>query len=256
MVSAKAESQTDARCYLAKLLTRPAKVTMERQDRILRIVGEEHNLYQQNYDEIDRRYEGTSDDKTWTHKVTFWDKDHGIEVNDRVRVEVRSKELNSFSILEGTATEVVEHEVHLSGSEWFDIQQKDHGLRSGAWQGFQPAPKCSCAKLLSLDAQTISVLDAPIECGTHHSKYSSSSKRVQELNTGKGAGRTLSGSLILKAISSRSNTALTEIETPDVGTQSEHLNSGQGIAALKRYPRGTAQSPWRRGSIRCDGRRP
>ena len=126
MVSAKAESQTDARCYLAKLLTRPAKVTMERQDRVLRIVGEEHNLYQQNYDEIDRRYEGTSDDKTWTHKVTFWDKDHGIEVNDRVRVEVRSKELNSFSILEGTATEVVEHEVHLSGSEWFDIQQKDH----------------------------------------------------------------------------------------------------------------------------------
>ena len=88
VVSAKAKSQTDARCYLAILLTRPALVTVGGEDRSLRIIGEEHDLSQRNYDEINRRYEGAGDDKTWTHKVTFWDKDHGIEINDRVRVEV------------------------------------------------------------------------------------------------------------------------------------------------------------------------
>ena len=125
--AAKARSQTDARCYLAILLTRPALVTVEGEDRPLRIVGEEHNFFQQNYDEIDRRYEGTGDDKTWTHKVTFWDRDHGIEINDRVRVEVRSRELDGLvDILEGTAREVAEHEVCLSGSELLDIEQKDH----------------------------------------------------------------------------------------------------------------------------------
>ena len=70
-VSAKAKSQTDARCYLAILLTRPARVIVGGEDRSLRIVGEEYDLFYQNYDEINRRYEGTSNDNTWTHKVTF-----------------------------------------------------------------------------------------------------------------------------------------------------------------------------------------
>lgn len=53
------------------------------------------------------------------------------------------------------------------------------------------------------------------------STYSSSRKWVQEPNTGNGNGRTLFGSLIRKAISSPSKTFLTEMETPDVGMQSE-----------------------------------
>ena len=35
-------------------LTRPAQVTVEGEDRSLRIVGEKHNFFQQNYDEINR----------------------------------------------------------------------------------------------------------------------------------------------------------------------------------------------------------
>ena len=126
-VSAKAKSQTDARCYLAILLTRPSLVRVEGEDQSLRIVGEEHNFFQRNYDEINRRYEGTGNDKTWTHKVTFWDKDHGIETNDRVWVEVWSREWDGVvDILEGTVAEVAGHEVYLSGSELIDIEQKSH----------------------------------------------------------------------------------------------------------------------------------
>ena len=123
-VSAKARSQTDARCYLAILLTRPARVTVEGKDRSLRIVGEEH--HQRNYDEINRRHEGTCDDKTWTHKMTLWDKDHGIEINERVRVEVPRGTEGVVKILEGTVTEVAEHEVYLSGRDTLKLEQKAH----------------------------------------------------------------------------------------------------------------------------------
>ena len=125
-VSAKAKSLMDARCYLAILLTRPARVTVEGKDRSLRIVGEEHHPFQKNYDEINRRYEGTCDDKTWTHKMTLWDKDHGIDINKTVRVEVPRRDIDVVHILEGTVTKVAEHEVYLSASEIFDLEQKDH----------------------------------------------------------------------------------------------------------------------------------
>ena len=126
-VSAKAVSQTDARCYLAILLTRPAQCTVGGEARSLRLVGAEHNLYQRNYAEIDWSDEPTGDRETWTHKVTLWDKYHGIEINERVRIEVRSREAEGVvDILEGTVTEVVEHEVYLSGSEWGDIERRDH----------------------------------------------------------------------------------------------------------------------------------
>ena len=126
-VSAKARSQTDARCYLAILLSRPAQVTVEVEGRSLRIVGEEHSFYGKNYGEINRRFEGTGDDNIWTHKVVFWNRDHGIEVNARVRVEVRPGNIRGLvNIVEGTVTAVAEHEVYLSGSEWLDIERKGH----------------------------------------------------------------------------------------------------------------------------------
>ena len=125
-VSAKAKSLMDARCYLAILLTRPARVTVEGKDRSLRIVGEEHPPFQKNYDQIDCPIERTGDDKTWTHKMTLWDKDHGIDINKTVRVEVQRRDIDVVHILEGTVTKVAEHEVYLSASESFDLEQKDH----------------------------------------------------------------------------------------------------------------------------------
>ena len=125
-ISAKARSQTDARCYLAILLSKPAQVTVDGEGRSLRIVGEEHSFYEENYDEIDRRFEGTGYHNVWTHKVVFWNRDHGIEVNAKVRVEVRCRNIEGrVNIVEGTVTEVAEHAVYLSGSEWLDIEGKD-----------------------------------------------------------------------------------------------------------------------------------
>ena len=127
-VPLKAVSQTDARCYLAILLTRPARVTAEGEDQCLRLVRAGHGFSQRNYAEIHRRNEGTGDEKTWTHKVAFWAKDHGIEINERVRIEVRVREEEGVvEILEGMVTGVEEHEVYLSGSERFELAMKDHG---------------------------------------------------------------------------------------------------------------------------------
>ena len=123
-VPAKASCQTDARCYLGILLTRPVRVMVEGEPRSLRLVGEEHGLFQRNFDEINRRYEGTGNDEVWTHKVSPWDRDHGIEVNNSLRVEVRSRK-DVVYLLEGTVTEVTEHEVYLSGSDVFHLEPSD-----------------------------------------------------------------------------------------------------------------------------------
>ena len=83
MVAAKATTQTDARCYLAKLLTKAAWVSVGDKDCSVRLVGEQHHLFRRNFNEINRRPEGPGDDKTWTHKMTLWDIGHGIDVNER-----------------------------------------------------------------------------------------------------------------------------------------------------------------------------
>ena len=53
-------------------------------------------------------------------------------------------------------------------------------------------------------------------------KYSSSLNLVHDPNTGKGGGRTLSGSFSRKDIFSPSKTSLIEMETPEVGMQLSH----------------------------------
>ena len=117
-VAAKASSQTDARCYLGRLLTRPVRVLVEGERRSLRLVGEEHEFFERNYDEINRWHEGTGNNEVWTHIFSPWDGDHGIEVNNSLRVEVRSREAEGVVyLLEGTVTEVTDDEVYLSGSD-------------------------------------------------------------------------------------------------------------------------------------------
>ncbi len=125
-MSTKAKTQTDARSYLAAMQSRPVKVTVRGEARSLRIVGEEHNPYEQNFDKVRKRYEGTGDDTTWTHKVVFWDKDHGIKVDDIIELEVRPTDLeNVVHKLAGRVTEVAEHEVYLSGDELFDLAERE-----------------------------------------------------------------------------------------------------------------------------------
>ena len=124
-VSAKTTSQTNARSYLGTLLTRPARSTVEGEDRNLRIVGSDHHLYERNHNEISRRLGRAGDDKTWTHKITLWDGSHGIEVNNAVRTEVKIAETEGVvAVLEGTVTEVAEHEVYVSGNDTLEMEQK------------------------------------------------------------------------------------------------------------------------------------
>ena len=119
MVSAKATTQTDARCYLARLLSSPAQVIVKGESRSLRIVGEERSLFGLNFDEIDRRFEGTSDGNIWTHQVTLWNGNHGIEANEAVRFEVKRRE-GWVEVLEGLVTEVTGPEVYVSGDDYID----------------------------------------------------------------------------------------------------------------------------------------
>ena len=124
-VSAKARSQTDARCYLAILLTKPATVTVGGGNRALRIVGGEYNLFQRNYDQTGWSGDPTGGKKPWTHKVTFWDIDSGIKVHDVVRIVAQSGETEGMiTILEGTATVITGSEVYVSGHEVYDIERK------------------------------------------------------------------------------------------------------------------------------------
>ena len=54
--------------------------------------------------------------------MTLWDNDHGIDVNNTVRVEVPGREMDGLvDLLEGTVTEVAGHKGYLSAYEWFDL---------------------------------------------------------------------------------------------------------------------------------------
>ena len=101
-VSAIAESQTDARCYLADLLTRAAMVTVGNEARPLRIVGEEHNLFKRNHEHVMQSFEDRVGAEEPTFRVTFWDNTHGITSNDVVRMEILSRTSQGVAdILEG-----------------------------------------------------------------------------------------------------------------------------------------------------------
>lgn len=105
-VSAKARSQTDARCYLATLLSRPAKVKTDSGERDVRIVGEESDIFGEDY-----LTEGI-------YRVTFWDENHGIREGGRITIETRAREGEGISdVLEGTVVGTTGSEVTISGME-------------------------------------------------------------------------------------------------------------------------------------------
>ena len=119
-VSAIAESQTDARCYLADLLTRAARITVGDKERQLRIVGEEHNLFKKDHEQVMRWFEGKGGAEEPIYQVTFWDTTHGMTSNDVVRVEIPKGTTQRYcDILEGKVTEVNDHEVFVQGTEHF-----------------------------------------------------------------------------------------------------------------------------------------
>ena len=103
-VSAIAESQTDARCYLATLLTKPATVTTDAGETKARIVGEESNIFGRDYST-----EGM-------YKVTFWDENHSLQEDQRITIDTRAGETGEvIYVLEGTVVEIAGSEVSIAG---------------------------------------------------------------------------------------------------------------------------------------------
>ena len=118
-VSEKAETQTDARCFLASFLTRPARTTVNGVEGDLRIVGEEYNLFNRNYDQVAKWYEKGDGAQRPSYQVEFWDDKHGITDKDIVKLEVPSTRFRGVSdVLEGTVTSVAGQRMSISGEEY------------------------------------------------------------------------------------------------------------------------------------------
>ena len=116
MVSDIAQTQTDARCFLASILSRPTQTIVNGNETNLRIVGEEYDLFNRNYGQVARRDEETDSSPYPTHEVDFWDNEHGIKEGDNVKIEVPSKEFADIAdVLEGTVTGVAGQKVFISG---------------------------------------------------------------------------------------------------------------------------------------------
>ena len=111
-----AETQTDARCFLASLLTRPARAIVNGSEKHLRIVGKEYDLFGRKYNRTARQDEDTNDSQWPTHEVNFWDNEHGIIEGDNVKLEVPSQRSKHIAdVLEGTVTGVTDQKVFVYG---------------------------------------------------------------------------------------------------------------------------------------------
>ena len=115
-VTAKAASQTDARCYLAAQFSRVAEITVNGEQRRQRIVANEETLIQ--WDQVQVGYADVprTEDDTQFRKVEFWDADHGLKGDDQISIRVRSEiEPRLVHVLEGVVAKVQDHMVYLFG---------------------------------------------------------------------------------------------------------------------------------------------
>ena len=142
-VDAKAGSQTDARCYLAALLTRPVQVTVDGRTETLRVVTMSDALFHHaRYVLPDDLYDSFGVLSDQTYEIVFWNKDHGLEVHNTVEVELpefadeatfmgmefpepAESPSSLVQIIKGIVTNVAEHVVSIKGSEVWDVRPRD-----------------------------------------------------------------------------------------------------------------------------------
>ena len=106
---AKAMTQTDALCYLAAMMTRPAQVTADGEERNLRIVEGFHSDFRQAHVKVDPRDPAMN-------KVTFWDNNHGLDVGQQVLIESGRTDTEFFrDKIEGEVVAVMGSEVSILG---------------------------------------------------------------------------------------------------------------------------------------------
>ena len=118
MVAAIAESQTDARCYLADLLTRNARVIVGDEERQVRLVGPEYDLFKGDHGMVTNPWEDT------VFEATFWDAEHGLTNGTSIRLEApRGNPARVLHVLEGTVTEVKNQQVFIRGRNHFAAEK-------------------------------------------------------------------------------------------------------------------------------------
>ena len=124
MVAAIAESQSDARCYLADLLTRSARVIVGDEERQVRVVGEEYDLFKGGNERVVNSWEDTVNTEDPVCEVTFWDAEHGLTDGKSVRLEVpRRNPPGLLHILKGTVMRVRDHQVTVKGRNYIGVEK-------------------------------------------------------------------------------------------------------------------------------------
>lgn len=139
-VAAKAESQIDALCYLAGLLTCPAQVKVHGRTETHRVVTRGEALfYNTRYISLDDPIDTFGFSTEQVYELMFWDKDHGLEVHDNVEVELPDSsdvtalldidfpeptELPSalIQVIKGDVINVADHVVSIKGTCTLDVR--------------------------------------------------------------------------------------------------------------------------------------
>ena len=117
----RARSQTDARSYLAQLLSDTCTIKVNDKPRTIRLVGEPPYRFTRNYGRM-RDSSDSVDSVPWTHKLNCWEQDHGIGPGDRIRVEVPdSDEPHFVHVIEGHVTLTNGTELFVEGRDIFDV---------------------------------------------------------------------------------------------------------------------------------------
>lgn len=126
MTTAIANTQTDAQCFLASILTRPARAIVNGEERNLRIVGQEHDLFNKKYNQAAIRDNGTDAPQFPTHQVDFWDAEHGISSGDNIKIEVPNRRFEQISdVLNGKVTGVEGRKVSIFGIDSIASSETD-----------------------------------------------------------------------------------------------------------------------------------
>ncbi len=126
IVTAKAASQTDARCYLARLFTAVAEMTVNGEQRSFRIVANDETFIEWDQARVGYADDSPSRDENRFHEVIFWEVGHGLKIDDQVKIRVRSGfERRLVHVLAGVVAKVEGHVAYLFGSALDEVDKSD-----------------------------------------------------------------------------------------------------------------------------------
>ena len=121
-ISARASSQTDARCYLANTLTTLGRLKTNGAETELRIVDIKYRMFRRTLS-ISQAEQGKGDIHTRTITVIFWDDNHGLIPEQEVKI-VQRKEGRMEQAVEGTVTNVSGPEVQVTGYLYYRVKNE------------------------------------------------------------------------------------------------------------------------------------